>query len=99
MLLVPPDDHGAVVVPGEKEGFTAGDADLTDMSDLAFDGKPVDGFMGALPESKVNEFINRVASPDGDRDAAVEEAMTLAKQAADIGHIEQATQISPSSAS
>ena len=27
-------------------------------------GKPVDGFMGAQPEGKIVEFINRVAGPD-----------------------------------
>ena len=33
---------------------------------IAFkDGKPVDGFMGAIPESQINEFIDRVAGKDG----------------------------------
>jgi putative thioredoxin len=32
---------------------------------IAFrDGQPVDGFMGAIPESKILEFIDKVAGPD-----------------------------------
>ncbi|MCO4317336.1 thioredoxin [Phyllobacterium sp. 21LDTY02-6] len=61
---------------------------------IAFvDGKPVDGFMGALPESKVTEFINRLASPDGGRDEAVNSALEAARQALDAGDFEQAGQI------
>src|SRR5580698_7996877 len=29
------------------------------------DGKPVDGFMGAVPESQVKEFIDKLAGPAG----------------------------------
>jgi putative thioredoxin len=57
------------------------------------DGKPVDGFMGALPESKVNKFIDRIASPDGGRDAAIQSALDAAAQAVEAGAIEQAGQI------
>jgi putative thioredoxin len=61
---------------------------------IAFaDGKPVDGFMGALPESKVNEFIDRIASPDGGRDEAIQSALDAAAQAVDAGAIEKAGQI------
>jgi len=61
---------------------------------IAFaDGKPVDGFMGALPESKVKEFIDRIASPDGGRDAAIQSALDAATQAAAAGDMEQAAQI------
>ncbi len=61
---------------------------------IAFsDGKPVDGFMGALPESKVQEFIDRIASPDGDRDAAIQAALDAATQAVAAGDAEQAAQI------
>jgi putative thioredoxin len=61
---------------------------------IAFaDGKPVDGFMGALPESKVNEFIDRIASPDGGREAAIQSALDAAAQAVEAGAIEQAGQI------
>jgi putative thioredoxin len=61
---------------------------------IAFvDGKPVDGFMGALPESKVKEFIDRIASPDGDRDAAIQSALEAANKAVETGDIEQAVEI------
>jgi putative thioredoxin len=61
---------------------------------IAFaDGKPVDGFMGALPESKVAEFIDKIASPDGGRDEAIKEALGTAVQMAEAGNFEQAAQI------
>ncbi|QND51196.1 thioredoxin [Phyllobacterium sp. 628] len=61
---------------------------------IAFaDGKPVDGFMGALPESKVQEFIDRIASPDGGRDAAIQSALEAATAAVDAGDTQQAAQI------
>ncbi len=34
------------------------------------DGRPVDGFMGAVPESQLREFIDRVAGPEGADQAA-----------------------------
>ena len=38
---------------------------------IAFsNGKPVDGFMGAVPESQIKAFIERVAGPVGPGDAA-----------------------------
>ena len=44
---------------------------------IAFvDGRPVDGFMGAVPESQVREFIDRVAGPEG-ADQAAEIAAAL----------------------
>lgn len=34
---------------------------------IAFvDGRPVDGFMGAVPESQIKEFIDRIAGPGTD---------------------------------
>ncbi|MBZ9656462.1 thioredoxin [Phyllobacterium lublinensis] len=61
---------------------------------IAFsNGKPVDGFMGALPESKVKEFIDRIASPDGGRDEAVRSALEAAAHAAEAGDLDQASQI------
>jgi putative thioredoxin len=61
---------------------------------IAFaDGKPVDGFMGALPESKVTEFIDRVASPDGGKDAAIQSALDAAAQALEAGSHGEAAQI------
>ena len=42
-------------------------------------GKPVDGFVGALPESQIQAFIDRVAGEAGPSpiDAAIEQATTL----------------------
>lgn len=61
---------------------------------IAFaDGKPVDGFMGALPESKVKEFIDKIASPDGGRDEAIKEALAAAEEMVGVSDFEQAAQI------
>ena len=40
---------------------------------IAFvDGKPVDGFMGAVPESQIRDFIDKVAGPAGfDQEAEI----------------------------
>src|ERR671917_1077339 len=47
---------------------------------IAFkNGQPLDGFMGALPESQVAAFIDRVAGPGGPGGA--EEALTAAAEA------------------
>ncbi len=37
-------------------------------------GQPVDGFMGALPESQVRAFVQRVVGSDGGGEAGLEEA-------------------------
>ena len=37
-------------------------------------GQPVDGFMGALPESQVRAFIERVMGPDAGGEAGIEDA-------------------------
>lgn len=45
------------------------------------DGRPVDGFMGAVPESQIKEFIDKIAGPDaGDPKAEIEAALTEANQ-------------------
>lgn len=47
---------------------------------IAFkNGQPLDGFMGALPESQVTAFIERVAGPSGPSDA--EQALEAAAEA------------------
>jgi putative thioredoxin len=49
------------------------------------DGKPVDGFMGALPESRVNAFIARLVGGDSVADAAADlEAAEAALAAGDL---------------
>lgn len=47
-------------------------------------GQPVDGFMGALPESQVKAFIQRLIGPDADEMPGLEEAKA-AFDAGDIG--------------
>lgn len=47
---------------------------------IAFkDGQPLDGFMGALPESQVADFIDRIAGPAAPTDA--DQALEAAEQA------------------
>lgn len=45
------------------------------------DGRPVDGFMGALPESQLKTFINKLTSNEGSPiEAAIEQAEALAAE-------------------
>ncbi len=45
---------------------------------IAFvDGRPADGFMGAVPESQVRQFIDRLGGPAGANDQAAEIAAVL----------------------
>ncbi|NTE88890.1 thioredoxin [Agrobacterium rubi] len=45
------------------------------------DGRPVDGFMGAVPESQIKEFIDKIAGPAGnDPQAEIDAALAEAKQ-------------------
>lgn len=53
-------------------------------------GQPVDGFMGAIPESQIREFIDRVAGGSGDR---IEEAIEQAAEARANGDTQTAAQI------
>ena len=51
-------------------------------------GRPADGFMGALPESQVKQFVDRVIKMMGsaaNQDSPVEMALEDAKQALDAG--------------
>ena len=47
-------------------------------------GKPVDGFMGALPESQVKAFVQRLVGPDAGEAPGLEEAQA-AFEAGDVG--------------
>jgi putative thioredoxin len=47
------------------------------------DGRPVDGFVGALPESQVKQFVQRLSAAAGP--SPIEEALTLAKEALAAG--------------
>src|SRR5436305_3124825 len=48
------------------------------------DGRPVDGFVGALPESQVKQFVQRLGGGSAGP-SPVEEAMAMAKEAAQAG--------------
>jgi putative thioredoxin len=45
------------------------------------DGRPVDGFVGALPESQVKQFVQRLSRGKGGGPSPVEEALATAKEA------------------
>ena len=48
------------------------------------DGRPVDGFVGALPESQVKQFVQRLGGGAG-APSPVDEAMAMAKEAMQSG--------------
>ena len=54
-------------------------------------GQPVDGFAGALPESQIKAFVERLTGPLGP--APAEQALDQAKQAAAAGQTEHAARI------
>jgi putative thioredoxin len=54
-------------------------------------GQPVDGFMGALPESQVKSFIERLVGPLGP--GAVEELLAEAEAAKAAGDMTQAAEV------
>ena len=53
-------------------------------------GRPVDGFMGALPDSQVKQFVDRIAgqAPAGETD----ELLKLAKESLELGDVGGAAQ-------
>jgi putative thioredoxin len=57
-------------------------------------GRPVDGFMGAVPESQIKQFIDRVAGPavDGDK-AEIEAVLADAKALIDAGDAQNAASL------
>ena len=60
------------------------------------DGRPLDGFAGALPESQLKAFVDRLIGAAGAGAAGpgpVEEAMEHAKMAAEAGDVDLAAQI------
>lgn len=59
---------------------------------IAFDkGQPVDGFMGAVPESQIKEFIGRLAGPAGP--SPIEEALAEAEAMLGVGDTAGAAQL------
>ena len=55
------------------------------------DGRPVDGFVGALPESQLKQFIQRLGGPAGP--SPIEQAMAQAKAAQEAGDFNAAANI------
>ncbi len=55
------------------------------------DGRPVDGFVGALPESQVKQFVQRLGGPAGP--SPVEQALAMAKEALSAGDTARAGNI------
>ncbi|WP_440409331.1 thioredoxin [Neorhizobium petrolearium] len=62
---------------------------------IAFvDGRPVDGFMGAVPESQVRQFIDRIAGPAGaDQAAEIDAALAEAETMLAGGDVQGAAQL------
>ncbi len=56
------------------------------------DGRLVDGFMGAQPESVIREFITRCGATD-EAGASLEEALSVAEEAIEAGDLQQAAEI------
>ncbi len=57
-------------------------------------GRPVDGFMGAVPESQIRQFIDKVAGPAGaDQAAEIEAALAEAATLLSAGDINGAAQL------
>ena len=59
------------------------------------DGRPIDGFMGALPESQVKQFVDRILAAKGgeDSEAGIEEALKAAAEALASGDAQGAAEI------
>ncbi|MCL4767113.1 MAG: thioredoxin [Hyphomicrobiaceae bacterium] len=55
------------------------------------DGRPLDGFMGAQPESAIRAFIDRLLGEDSQADVAA--MLQSADQAVDAGDLQQAAEI------
>ena len=62
-----------------------------------YQGQPLDGFVGALPESQLKQFIDKLvqaaAQGGGDQEDGVTEFLTMARQALDQGDAQQAAQL------
>ncbi len=56
------------------------------------DGKPVDGFMGALPDSQVKDFVAKVAKLGGGGASPIDDLLALAKESLDLGDMGGAAQ-------
>lgn len=54
------------------------------------DGRPVDGFMGALPESQVKQFVDRLAKQGGGD--PIEQMLEMARESLELGDMGGAAQ-------
>jgi len=54
------------------------------------DGQPVDGFQGALPESQIQQFVERISGPPAA--GAVDELLAMAKESLDVDDLGGAAQ-------
>ncbi|HZB91810.1 MAG TPA: thioredoxin [Stellaceae bacterium] len=57
------------------------------------DGRPVDGFVGALPESQVKQFVGRLSAGAAAGPSPIEEALALAQEAVSAGDAARAANI------
>ncbi|PBC05695.1 thioredoxin [Mesorhizobium sp. WSM3860] len=61
---------------------------------IAFkDGQPVDGFMGAIPESQITQFIQKVGGKGGGGAPQITEALAAAAEAREAGDTQTAADI------
>jgi putative thioredoxin len=56
------------------------------------DGKPVDGFMGALPDSQVKDFVSKIAKLGGGGASPLDDLLALAKESLELGDMGGAAQ-------
>ncbi|HEV7386610.1 MAG TPA: co-chaperone YbbN [Phenylobacterium sp.] len=56
------------------------------------DGRPVDGFMGALPDSQVKAFVDKLAKAGKDGPSPLDELLDLARESLELGDMGGAAQ-------
>ena len=56
------------------------------------DGKPVDGFMGALPDSQVRDFVAKVAKLGPGGPSPIDEMLEMARESLEVGDMGGAAQ-------
>jgi putative thioredoxin len=56
------------------------------------DGRPVDGFMGALPDSQVRAFVDKLAKIGPGGPSPIEEALEIARESQEMGDMGGAAQ-------
>jgi putative thioredoxin len=56
------------------------------------DGRPVDGFMGALPDSQVKSFVDKVAKLGSGGPSPIDEMLEMARESLELGDVGGAAQ-------